>query len=231
MRLTSSVPLLVITLVMSAACSSGSGDGGPAQVATALAFGAAPATILMNGHFHTAPTVEIRDASGGVVTGSSATVTLHLLAGGGPGSLTGGTTATASGGVASFPTLSVSQPGTYTLVATASGLDSAVSAAFAVEALPVTATVEVGSAGGAIRFRSVRNGSINPAVDTIASGGSVTWSWVGDGHTVRATGGNFASSGIQNSGTQWVVNFIIPGTYQFDCLVHGTAMSGRIVVQ
>ncbi len=42
---------------------------------------------------------------------------------------------------------------------------------------------------GNIYFRSARNGSENPAVDTIAAGGSVTWTWDADGsHSIQSTG-------------------------------------------
>src|SRR5690242_11700764 len=42
---------------------------------------------------------------------------------------------------------------------------------------------------GNIFFRSAHNGSANPAVDTIAVGGTVTWIWNAAGqHTVQSTG-------------------------------------------
>ena len=38
-------------------------------------------------------------------------------------------------------------------------------------------------------FRSAHNGSQNPAVDTIAAGGSVTWTWNAAGsHSIQSTG-------------------------------------------
>src|SRR6266849_10319935 len=42
---------------------------------------------------------------------------------------------------------------------------------------------------GNILFRSVRNSSQNPAVDTIAAGDSVTWAWNAAGsHMIQSTG-------------------------------------------
>src|SRR2546427_5848070 len=41
---------------------------------------------------------------------------------------------------------------------------------------------------GNILFRSVRNGSQNPAVDTIAAGDSITWAWNAAGsHRIQST--------------------------------------------
>src|ERR1051325_4281936 len=42
---------------------------------------------------------------------------------------------------------------------------------------------------GNIFFKSARNGTQNPAVDTIAVGDSITWAWNAAGsHTVQSTG-------------------------------------------
>ncbi len=90
--------------------------------------------------------------------------------------------------------------------------------------------------GAGIQFASGHNGSRNPAVDTIAVGGTVTWTWgansaVYGGHSVQSAGSlGFASSTVQSSGT-YSVTFTTPGAYQYDCAVHGTAMTGTIVVR
>jgi plastocyanin len=43
---------------------------------------------------------------------------------------------------------------------------------------------------------------------------------------------SFASSAIQTGdGSTYRVQFSAPGTYQYDCAVHGTMMSGTIVVR
>lgn len=92
---------------------------------------------------------------------------------------------------------------------------------------PTVASVTVGSDF----FTSLRNGTTNPAVDTVAAGGSVTWNWVSPNHSVRSTGTpTFTSSAIQNSGS-YQVTFPTAGTYSYDCAVHGSAMSGRVVVR
>ena len=84
-------------------------------------------------------------------------------------------------------------------------------------------------------FRSARNGTQNPAVDTIAAGGSVTWTWSTAGsHSIQSTGvpNIFRNSVVMSAaGDSYTVTFRNPGTYEYDCGVHGAAMTGRIVVQ
>ncbi len=93
-------------------------------------------------------------------------------------------------------------------------------------------TVTVGN----IFFMSGHNGTQNPAVDTVAAGTTVTWTWTGTGgqpHSVRSQGSSsFTSSSIQTgSGMTYSFMFATPGTYQYDCAVHGNLMTGTIVVQ
>jgi plastocyanin len=87
--------------------------------------------------------------------------------------------------------------------------------------------------GPDIRFVSSHNGSRNPAVDTIPVGGSVTWTWTGSlPHGVQSLGStSFPGSTIKMGGGTYAVAFTTPGTYQYDCAVHGTAMRGTVVVQ
>ncbi|OLD78439.1 MAG: hypothetical protein AUG87_01395 [Candidatus Rokubacteria bacterium 13_1_20CM_4_70_14] len=73
-------------------------------------------------------------------------------------------------------------------------------------------------------------------MDTIAVGGTVTWTWGANsgaygGHSVQSVGSqSFASSAVQSSGT-YSRTFTSPGTYQYDCAVHGSAMTGTVVVR
>ena len=74
------------------------------------------------------------------------------------------------------------------------------------------------------------------AVDTVPAGTMVTWTWSNTGstsHSVESEGTtSFASSDIlTGSGMTYSVTFTTPGTYEYDCAVHGQAMSGTIVVQ
>ncbi len=96
-------------------------------------------------------------------------------------------------------------------------------------------SVTVGN-NGQIVFISVHNGTANPAVDTVAVGGTVTWTWTNNqsvSHSVASQGStSFASSPIMSgNGQTYAVTFTAAGTYQYDCAVHGTAMRGTIVVR
>jgi plastocyanin len=87
--------------------------------------------------------------------------------------------------------------------------------------------------GSGIQFVSGHNGSTNPAVDTIPVGTAVTWTWTGSlPHGVESIGTlRFASSDIRTGSGTHVVTFATPGTYQYDCAVHGQAMRGTLVVR
>jgi plastocyanin len=93
------------------------------------------------------------------------------------------------------------------------------------------ATVTVGNN----LFRSDHNGSVNPAVDTVAAGGTVRFTWVNTGqvpHSVESEGEpHFASSEVlTGNGKTYDATFTAPGTYEYDCAIHGAMMTGVIVV-
>src|SRR5262249_56187200 len=94
--------------------------------------------------------------------------------------------------------------------------------------VPTTADVDIGDDF----FKSVLNMSQNPAVDTVAVGGKVTWTWRGvANHSVQSTGSpSFTSSAIQATGT-YQRTFNAAGSYHYDCAVHGATMTGIIVVK
>jgi plastocyanin len=99
-------------------------------------------------------------------------------------------------------------------------------------AAPPTAAVSVGNNV----FKSGHNGSANPAVDTIAAGGTVTWTWTNTGgvqHSIRSLGLTIFRNSVVKSGdgSSYQARFARPGTYQYDCAIHGGAMTGTIVVR
>ena len=84
-------------------------------------------------------------------------------------------------------------------------------------------------------FRSDRNASANPAVDTVLAGGTVTWTWVNTGsvpHNVASVGApSFTTGPLETgNGSRYVVAFTTPGSYQYNCDIHGNMMTGVIVV-
>jgi len=86
-------------------------------------------------HFSTEPVVAIEDSHGNVVTDSKTTVTVEIQPGTGPKGaiLSGGTTAIAANGLASFLDLSINIMGNkYVLIAKSPGLTSVISTAIAI---------------------------------------------------------------------------------------------------
>ncbi len=109
------------------------------------------------------------------------------------------------------------------------GLDSSNITVTGQPTFPTTAAVSVGD----FFFKSGHNNTQNPAVDTIAVGGTVTWTFGGAApHGVGSTGSpSFTSqTSSQTSGTH-SVTFLSTGSYSYDCIVHGSIMSGIIVVR
>jgi plastocyanin len=94
-----------------------------------------------------------------------------------------------------------------------------------------SATVTVGNDF----FRSDQDGSVNGAVSTIHAGGTVTWRWTNTGsvpHSVQSLGApGFTSSTIQSgTGSTYQQTFTTPGTYRYNCAVHGDLMTGVVIV-
>jgi hypothetical protein len=103
----------------------------PAHPPAKLAFVQQPSNTLAGVAISPAVQVMVQDADGNVVTSATNPVTLALTAGTG---LTGTLTVTPQNGIAAFSNLTLSTVGSYTLLATSSGLTSATSASFSVDA-------------------------------------------------------------------------------------------------
>jgi plastocyanin len=83
---------------------------------------------------------------------------------------------------------------------------------------------------------AVTNNTFTPATRTVPVGSTVTWTWVNTGlisHSVESTGTpSFTSSAIlTGNGQTYSVQFNAAGTYTYQCEVHGSGMSGTVVVQ
>jgi hypothetical protein len=114
-------------------------------------FAVQPSTTAASAVIAPAVTVTLEDSAGHTIaTDSSTTVTLALGANPGGGTLSGTTTATASGGVATFSDLGIANAGTgYTLTAAASGYTGATSGLFDIF-VPVPAITGFAPAAGGV---------------------------------------------------------------------------------
>jgi probable HAF family extracellular repeat protein len=102
-------------------------------------------------------------------------------------------------------------------------------------------TTEPPPAPGAITvgtsyFLSDRNWSTDPAVDTVAVGTRVTWTWVTGPavqHSVQSVGtpGFPSSARLGGVGVTYSVTFTQAGSYRYNCVVHPGNMTGRVVVR
>jgi hypothetical protein len=101
------------------------------SAAVKLVFTTQPSGAEAGSVFATLPVVAAEDINGNVVSGSNRVVILTIT-GSPPGSggLFGGTTVTSANGIFKFKELAIDQAGTYTLTATSSGLNPAISAPF-----------------------------------------------------------------------------------------------------
>jgi plastocyanin len=180
-------------------------------------------TGIIRGSFPTQVKVAVTDQFGNPILGTAVT-----FAG------TGGITAvnpavlTDANGQAVSPVIGAAAPGAGGVTVTAAGIPGSVN--FALTTANAVREVTVGSG---VVFTSEFNGGTNPAVDTIAPGQGVLWRWAGGTHSVESEGApSFTSSPISSTpGNLYVLTFGTAGTYQYDCAVHGPAMSGRVVVR
>ena len=148
------------------------------------------------------------------------------------GTISAASVPTNSSGISAVTVTLGGTPGPVTVTATAGSLTGSpltfTETAQAPPPVPTTASVQVGD----IFFKSNHNSTQDPAVDTVAVGGTVTWNWVGSlPHSVRSTGSpGFTSSTTQSSGS-YQFTFSTAGTYSYDCAVHGPLMTGQVVVR
>jgi uncharacterized protein YjdB len=95
--------------------------------------------------FVTQPVVEVRDANGAVVAGSSAAVTASLASG--SGALAGTVTVNAVNGVATFTNLRINGSGAHTLQFTSTGLTAATSNSVNVTQVPAALAIQTQPSG------------------------------------------------------------------------------------
>lgn len=145
---------------------------------------------------------------------------------GGGGSVAPPTSNTTSAGLASTVFTLGGSIGSNTATATAAGLTGSPVSFTATGTAP-----PIGNAGVV-----VGNNFFDPVTRTVPAGTKVTWTWTNTGatqHSVTPTGiPTFTGSAVlSGNGTTHEFTFSTPGTYTYECSVHGSAMSGTIEVQ
>ncbi len=172
--------------------------------ATKLVFGTQPSNTTAVSSITPAVTMQVQDAGGNVVTGSTASITIAIGTNPSSGTLSGTTTVNAVSGVATFSNLSIDKAGTgYTLTASSSGLTGATSSAF-----NITAGAATKLAFGTQPSNTAAGASITPAVTVQvqdAGGNLVTTSTAS---ITVAIGTNPGSGTLSGTTTQNAVNGI-----------------------
>lgn len=145
--------------------------------------------------------------------------------------------ATAGGGSIAPPTSTTSATGIATALLTlgpAAGANTATATVTGLTGSPVSFTA-TGAEAPAAADVAVGNDFFQPTSITVTAGTTVTWTWNAGAasHSVQSLGSpSFMSSSIMaGGGSTYSVKFNTPGTYQYDCAVHGVAMSGTVIVQ
>lgn len=158
----------------------------------------------------------------------------------------------ANGGTVSNPSTTTTGTGVAAVNVTAGGAEGPIVITAAVDGLtgspltfnatavvtpPPPATIAITVSNDF--FRSNRNQTTGPAVDTVAVGGTATWTWAAGASAHNATSNpppGFTSSPLQGAGATYSVTFPTAGTYRYYCTVHASSAStggmiGRIVVR
>ncbi len=169
--------------------------------------------------------VEIADQFGNGITG----VMVNWVVQSGSATVAAATSVTNAAGTASIIATAGATTGPAVVRATNATVAGILDFGLTVVALPVSRSVTIASNS----FTSVANATSDPAVDTIAAGGSVSWSVASGTHTVESTGSpSFASSGnLTSVSAVYTIIFPSAGTFQYDCAIHPSQMNGRVVVQ
>jgi plastocyanin len=192
--------------------------GNAAQIALSAGDGQ---TGSVGNPLPTPHTVLVTDSHGNPKSGVSVT----WVVGDGAGSVSTTTPATNINGVAAVTRTLGPGAGTQTDTAKAALTGSPVVFTADAVVLPTSASVTVGP--GII---------FSPDSVRVAQNATVTWTWApaSTTHNVQwltaPAGAKPTDSAIQNSGTyQWT--FPTAGVYTYDCVIHGSSMSGKVVVQ
>jgi plastocyanin len=95
---------------------------------------------------------------------------------------------------------------------------------------PPTTAHDVAVGQGGNNFVDSRSGN---STTTVRMGETVTWTWVGALHSTTSgsccTGSGIWDSGIKSNGS-FSHTFASAGSFPYFCTVHGSAMTGMVVV-
>lgn len=210
------------------------GAAGSPQIFTATSVPGAPAALtlaggdlqyaILNAPFGVPLQVKVSDAFGNGTAG----VTVDWAVTAGPATVGAPSAVSNSQGISSIPATAGGSTGAVTVEATSTAVP-ADKVTFALNVVTSIRDVTLGD----IFFKSATNNTQNPAIDTVQVGQVVRWSNTGGGHTVQSQGSpSFPNSGsLATVGATYTHVFNTPGTYQYNCAIHGNAMTGRVVVQ
>ncbi len=167
--------------------------------------------------------VEIADQFGNGISG----VTVNWTVQSGSATVAAATSVTNAAGTASIIATAGATSGPAVVRATNATVAGILDFGLTVAPLPLTRSVTAAFTS----YTSDANGTVDPAIDTIGVGGTVTWAGLGAGaHLVRSTGTPIFTTQTVNAATyQFTFNTV--GSYDYDCTVHGSGMTGRVVVQ
>jgi plastocyanin len=76
----------------------------------------------------------------------------------------------------------------------------------------------------------VRDDFFTPQATTVPVGTTITWTWRGNNFHDVVFSSSTDHSDVKSSGT-YSRQFTVAGTYTYMCSIHGSAMTGQIVVQ
>lgn len=175
-------------------------------------------------------TVKVTDAFGNAIFNQSVSWAVTH----GSATVTNASVKTNTSGFSSTTVQLGATPGPITVTASVPGLNGDPVTFSLTSVTPPPPPTTIAITVGNIFYRSNRNNTQNPAVDTLAAGGAVTWTWGSLGsHSIESTGNpSFTSSATFSAvNSSYQVVFNTPGTYTYDCGVHGALMTGRIVVK
>jgi len=130
--------------------------------------------------------VETIDGAGNRVTTSGTPITMAIGTATGLGALSGTTTVNTTAGVATFTTLAINAPGTYTLSASSPGLTSASSNVFRIDTVVVSCTEDV-SCSGTVQDSTTRLDVTADPTNAASDAGVLTLSF-GTGFTLDCAG-------------------------------------------